>query len=455
MTKFKSILSRRKKTGGKGGSRDDRREAPAPGSPRTLDELHRLSRAVEELSFLNELAREIGASLNSREVMEKIIHRSLRAVKAEQAVITLLDQKSADPMRTYVRMMVTSIERKQYHFEQNLLGWMQINKKPLVVENPRNDERFKGVKWEQGIESLLCVPLMVKADLTGVLTVYNKRHREKFTEEDQRLLSIIAAQSAQVIENARLYEEEKALFRMQEEVKLAAKIQLDLLPKESPEVPGYEIAGKSIPAQMIGGDYFDYIRIDDSRLGVCLGDVSGKGLPASLLMANLQATLRGQTIVCTSPQECLQRSNKLLYHSTDPEKFATLFCGLLDTRKNVLSFSNAGHEPPFHVSSSKPTSRLKTGGLVLGIMEEFRFEEETVEMNPGDIIAIYSDGVIDAVNSIDEAFGEERLLQIVTGHRQVSAGTLVDKIVEAVQTHSADAPQLDDITIVVLKRLGE
>ena len=446
MDRFKNILRKKKAD-----------SEPGDGIRSTgtsQEELHRLARAVEELSFLNELAREIGASHNSRDVMEKIIRRSLRAVHAEQAVITMLDQQSIDPMKTYVRMMVTSVERKQYHFEQNLLGWMQINKKPLIVDDPKTDKRFQGVRWEEGIQSLICAPLMVKADLIGVLTVYNKREGKKFTDEDQRLLSIIAAQSAQVIENARLYEEEKALFRMQEEVKLAAKIQLDLLPKEAPLVDGYEIGGRSIPAQLVGGDYYDYIRAHNDKMGICLGDVSGKGLPASILMANLQATLRGQTISCDSPQTCLTNSNRLLYHCTDPEKFATLFCGVLDTRNHLLKFSNAGHEPPFLMSGDKPVQRLKTGGLVLGIMEEFQFEEGAVQLEPGDILTVYSDGVVDAVNIYDEAFGEERLLEIVSTNRHKQVGAIIDSIVEQVQTHAGEAPQIDDITIVIVKRLA-
>lgn len=446
MDRFKNILRKKKAD-----------SEPGDGIRSTgtsQEELHRLARAVEELSFLNELAREIGASHNSRDVMEKIIRRSLRAVHAEQAVITMLDQQSIDPMKTYVRMMVTSVERKQYHFEQNLLGWMQINKKPLIVDDPKTDKRFQGVRWEEGIQSLICAPLMVKADLIGVLTVYNKREGKKFTDEDQRLLSIIAAQSAQVIENARLYEEEKALFRMQEEVKLAAKIQLDLLPKEAPLVDGYEIGGRSIPAQLVGGDYYDYIRAHNDKMGICLGDVSGKGLPASILMANLQATLRGQTISCDSPQTCLTNSNRLLYHCTDPEKFATLFCGVLDTRNHLLKFSNAGHEPPFLMSGDKPVQRLKTGGLVLGIMEEFQFEEGAVQLEPGDILTVYSDGVVDAVNIYDEAFGEERLLEIVSANRHKQVGAIIDSIVEQVQTHAGEAPQIDDITIVIVKRLA-
>lgn len=246
------------------------------------DENQRLKRAVEELSILNELSRTISASLNSTEIMNAIVRRSLKAVHAEQGVITLVDNAQADsPMQTLIRAVVSTSQHEQFHANQALLGWMHLNKKPIIVNHPKSDERFQGVPWDPSIRNFVCVPLMVKAALRGVLIVYNKTEAEGFVDDDQRLLAIIAAQSAQVIENARLYEQEKAFLRIQEEVRLAGRIQTDLLPKTNPSIPGYDVAGKSIPAQAVGGDYFDFIRIDERRIVICLGDVSGKGLPAS------------------------------------------------------------------------------------------------------------------------------------------------------------------------------
>jgi len=417
------------------------------------EENERLRRAVEELAVLNDLSRAIGASHSLQDIMQTIIHRSLRAIHAEQGVITLVDRQANEPMKTLVRTMVSSSKHPQYHFHQSLLGWMHLNKKPLLIADPHADDRFRGVQWDESVRSLLCVPMMVKSALMGVLTVYNKREGTVFTEEDQRLLAIIAAQSAQVVENARLYEEEQALQHMQEEVRLAAKIQLDLLPQAPPAVPGYDIAGKSIPAQLVGGDYFDFIPIDGSRIAVCLGDVSGKGLPASLLMANVQATLRGQTLLSESAKICLQRSNKLLYQSTSPEKFVTLFYGILDSARHSLCFSNAGHDNPFHFKAAPDPGRLSTGGVVLSIMEDFPYEEETILVGPGDMIVVYSDGVTEAVNPHQELFGEARLAETIRAHRDAPASAMVDHIVAAVKAHAGTAPQMDDITLVVLRRL--
>jgi sigma-B regulation protein RsbU (phosphoserine phosphatase) len=330
---------------------------------------------------------------------------------------------------------------------------MHLNKKPLAITDPQHDERFKGIEWEESIRSLLCVPMMTKSTLVGVLTAYNKREGTVFTEEDQRLLAIIAAQSAQIVENARLYEEEQALHRMKEEVRLAATIQLDLLPKIPPVVPGYDIEGRSIPAQIVGGDYFDFIPIDGTRLAVCLADVSGKGLPASLLMANVQATLRGQTLSSPSASLCVARSNKLLHLSTSTEKFVTLFYGQLDPQKHTLTYCNAGQDNPFHYSSGKEVARLRTGGIVLSIMEEFPFQEETLQLAPGDCIVMYSDGITEAFNPDLTQFGEARLAEVISSCLSSSASDIIDAIIMAVRAHAGSAPQADDMTIVVIKRL--
>jgi phosphoserine phosphatase RsbU/P len=415
------------------------------------DEVRRLRRAVDELSILNDLARSIGASVNAEEIMQIIIRRSLRAVNAEQGVITLVEEEQKT-MKTLIRTMVSSADAPVFHLHQALLGWMHLNKKPLVIDDPKNDTRFRGIQFDASIRSVLCVPLIVKSELRGVLTVYNKKEQAAFTPDDQRLLAIISAQSAQVIENARLIQEEKAYIKMQQEVGFAAKIQLDLLPRETKAPPGYEIAARTLPAQSVGGDYYDFIPTSDGRLAICLGDVTGKGLPASLLMANLQATLRGQTLVSQRPAECLQRSNKLLFQSTSPEKFATLFYGVIDPVHHTLSFSNAGQDWPYHIAADASIQRLKAGGVMLGMFEDFIFEDDTVSLKTGDLLVIHSDGVTEAMDLQGEHFGEPRLQELILRHRQLSAEAMIDVIIADVRKHAGANPQSDDITIMVIKR---
>ncbi len=419
------------------------------------EENKQLKRAVEELSILNELSRAIGASVDSEDIIRKIVDRSMRAVQAEQTVVTLVDRNANQPMKTLVRAMTSSAEHPHYHVNENLLGWMHLYKKPLLTNDPTTDERFRGLKWDQTIRSILCAPLMVKSELIGVITSYNKKGQGGFNDDDQRLLAIIAGQSAQIIENARLYEEEKALAGMKEQVRLAAQIQQDLLPKSPPRLEGYDIAACSIAAQVVGGDYYDFVRVRNGRWVVCLGDVSGKGLPASLLMANLQATLRGQTALEQPVRETIARSNRLIHLSTDPEKFATLFYAVLDAENGALAFCNAGHEYPmlFKKGNAAP-SRLVTGGMALGVLEEFPYEEDAARMDAGDTLIIYSDGIPDAVNEFDQPFGEERLQKVVTEHAGERAADLMTRVIEAVKAHERGSPRIDDLTLIVVKRVA-
>ncbi len=418
------------------------------------EENQRLRKAVEELSILNDLARVISSTMTQDAVIEAVVKRAVRATGGQQGMITMVDEQSPTEMKTLIRAQNSTSNLQTFHLNQNILGWMMINKKPLLANDLHNDPRFSGVQVEGSFHSLLCVPLLVKNKMIAILAVFNKKNGVAFTEDDKRLLSIIAAQSAQILENARLYEQERSLLRMQEEIHFAAKILSELLPKEFPRIPGYDIAGKSIPAQAIGGDYFDFIPVDKTRIAVTLGDVTGKGLPAAMLMSNVQATLRGQTLVSNSPKECIMRSNRLLFMSTSAEKFVTLFYGILDTQEHTFWFSNAGHDNPYVLSSKGDIRRLKTGGTVLSVMEEFPYEEEKVEIPKDDVVVIYSDGITEAMNDSDELYGEERLVEVLQKVKGQSAIEIIDAVIAGARAHAGKHPQSDDMTIVVVKRTG-
>ena len=422
-----------------------------------LDSLERenrqLHRAVEELSILNELSIAISSSRGSDEVIRTIIRRSIKAISAEQGVITLVGEDASDPTRTLVRTMASSGDREAYSPDQNLLGWMYINRKPLVVNDPKNDERFQGVSWTDSVRSLVSVPMQVHSRLIGILTLYNKKHGAEFSTEDQRLLSILGGQSAQVIETARLYEEEKKLITVQQELNLANEIQTNLLPLKAPEIKGYDLAGVSIPAQSVGGDYFDYIKIDDYHWGLCVGDVSGKGMPAALMMANAQATVRGQSTFGLSVHETVERSNKLLSDSIRRGSFLTLFYGVLDVVSGVYTYSNAGHNRPYVCRADGTLETLTLGGLVVGFIGTQTYGEESFTFGPGDTLFIFSDGVTEAMNEAHDQFEEERLEAILKGMGDATAQQYIDRVHSAVKKHADGAPQNDDITMLVVKRV--
>ena len=245
---------------------------------------------------------------------------------------------------------------------------------------------------------------------------------------------------------------EEARITSLEEARTARNIQVNLLPKSNPEIDGYDIAGMSIPALNVGGDYYDFIRLDDHQLAIGLGDVSGKGLAASLVMSNLQATIRGQTFFDANANSCLEKANKLLFHSTDARTFASLFYGILDTQKNTLCYANAGHDIPLIFSAGRKPNQLKTRGIALGLKENVSYMEEERAIHPNELVLIYSDGITEAMNERQEEFGDEKLQEIVQHNSGDSARELIDKIIAAANLHFGNASQNDDMTIIIIKR---
>lgn len=419
-----------------------------------IEENQRLRTAVEELSALNEIATAITSTQTLEQIVDLIVRKCVKHIKVEQGAVMLLDEKDQDkPFHTMIRKQDSLSNILPYRMDAQLTGWMLKNRNPLIVNDLTTDSRFKFmVDKNFPISSLLSVPMMVKGKMIGLLTVFNKKSEAGFTTGDQRLLGIIAAQSAHVIENARLYHEEQSLIRLQEEMRLAYEIQVDLLPKEQPVLPGYQIAGKSIPSKEVGGDYFDFIPSGDNRLAFCLGDISGKGIPAALLMANLQATLRGQTLLGNNSKSCVSFANEMLYQNSAPNKFATLFYGIIDSSKNELSYCNGGHNNPFFFSHDNKLTPLDKGGLIVGIMPSVIYEEDTIPFNSGDLLVIFSDGITEAMNNTEEEFGEQRLIDVILQNKNEPAKDLIEIIIKKVQEFSGIQSQMDDITLVIIKR---
>lgn len=411
----------------------------------------RLKNAVEELSILNEISVAISSTMKVEEINKLIISKCIASVGVEQGAVTLIKEDEAEPLKTLVRVMDKKFDNIPYRLGMSLTGWMLKNQKPLLINDIATDARFSGISLETGeIKSILSVPLRVKNKVIGLISLFNKKS-EGFTPEDQRLLSIIAIQSAQTIENARLYEEERKLVALEEDQKAARRIQQSLLPKENPIIEGIEIFGQTIPAKQVGGDYYDFIQIDDSHLGIAIADVVGKGTPAALLMSNLHATLRGQALLIQSVKDTVTQVNFTLSKFMDMGKFITLFYGILDKKNKTFTYTNAGHNYPLLLSKDGHVRKLEKGGIVLGTLDSYTYEEETVQLSPGDLFLLYTDGITEATNEKEEMFEEERLLKLLKDNREISAQELSQKIVDEVQSFQGSFPQSDDITLVLLK----
>ena len=246
--------------------------------------------------------------------------------------------------------------------------------------------------------------------------------------------------------------------RLKQELETARAIQVRLLPSAEPVVTGFELVGASIPSREIGGDYFDFLAQGDDLIGIAIGDVSGKGMPAALLMSNLQASLHGQVLHPGSVSGVVERVNDLMVKSTDPHMFATFFYGLLDARNASFTCTNAGHNPPILLRADGRIEELTTGGLLLGMLAGQVYQQETVELAPGEIIVLYTDGITEAVgpasqeDDYEAMFGVEALFKVLRRNRHLPAAGIKDAILDAVSSHTSGVAQSDDITLVVIRR---
>jgi sigma-B regulation protein RsbU (phosphoserine phosphatase) len=417
--------------------------------------LDRLSTEINRFGQLIEAAKTVNSSLDLDKLLFIIMDTALAVVNGERGTLYIVDELKQELWSKVLKD--AELVEIRLPMGKGIAGYVAATGAVVNIPDAYNDPRFNpeiDKRTGYRTKSILCCPMRNKeGKIIGVLQLLNER-AGIFTREDENFITALSVHASVAIENARLYEQEKVFVRMQEEVRLAAKIQLDLLPKRAPQIAGYNIGGKTLPALAVGGDYFDFIGMNDARHAVCIGDVSGKGLPASLLMANVQATVRGQALHAVSPRDCISRSNRLLFQSTDSEKFVTLVYGILDAKSHRFSFSNAGHENPFYFSGGTEPLRLKTGGTLLGIFDDIPFDEDSFAFDPGGVLVMFSDGVTEAMNGHGDQFGEQRLEELLQKHRHDSAQEIIDNVLSAVSSHVGSNPQTDDITLVVIKRLS-
>jgi len=307
----------------------------------------------------------------------------------------------------------------------------------------------------QGVRSVLAVPLGVGENVFGIIYADSPIAEGRFTEDHLKVLTTLASVAAIRVENARLTEEQFERERLERELQVASEIQQRFQPTSAPQVTGYELQGISFPCYEIGGDYYDFIQRSNGNLVVALGDVSGKGTAAALLMSSLHAAVHAQFDTHKSLAETIASINRYLVESIPANRFVTLFYADLDPKTGALAFLNAGHNPPLIVHAGGTMEQLAAGGLPLGIMADADFREGNTKLLPGDVLVIYSDGVTEAVSPTGEEFGPTRLYEAVARNMDGSAAGIRDRIESALTKFSQGTPAADDITLVIVKRLAE
>jgi len=406
-----------------------------------LQEANRkLDRKIQQLGTLFEIGRELNSTLNSEKILNILAYAVMGEMMIQHCLIFLKDEGKMQLKLIKGSRDSREVAERIAAFEELSAYLCRITEPQRVSTPPLKD---------LGIAVL--VPMRIQEETKGIIAIGDRATGEDYKHNELEFLSTLGNQAMISLENARLFEEALEKQRMEEELAIAREIQKGLLPKAPPEIKGYDIEGVNLPSEQVGGDYYDFIKIDDTHYGIAIADVAGKGTPAALLMANLQASLRALASEYLSPKEVVFKINNLIFRNTDIATFITFFYGILDTKKRTFTYTNAGHNPPYLLHRDGSLRTLTEGGLILGMMENVIYGEQRIQLAPGDLIVMFTDGVTEVINQREEEFGEERLVRIIRENRSAEAKQLINKINDALRRFTGGVHQNDDITLVVMR----
>src|SRR5271169_3130367 len=397
---------------------------------------------VWELQSLYDVGLSIAGTLDFESLAEDILYKSISLLNARTGTLIVCDRASDGPVT--VR-----------HLGEPLLDGESARLLPSTSLRCNTIAERVGLLENAPAEKLLAVPILADGRWLGVLIVADKENRDgsidDFTEADERVASLFANQAAIALENARLHREAVEKEKMEREIELAASIQKTILPETLPEVPGLLVAGGNRPTKQVGGDYFDVYPLADSRTALCVADVSGKGVPAALLVSTVHACLHLLVPDGASDLPALvARVNRHLVGFSSTRKFATLFIAVYDPAKGTLTYVNAGHNPGLWISPEGVTL-LPSGGVPVGMMPGVTHTQSVIHVATGDTLLLYSDGITEALNGADEEFGMERLTALAVEGRAQSPAELSRRIFGAVSDFTTGVAQYDDQTVLIAR----
>ncbi len=417
---------------------------------------NQVAKQSDLLALISKVGVALLASVTLNETLEQIVSLVFEAVPADRCMVMMREDKNPDLKVAVARLRDRVGEIGEIRISRSVIDEVVVNGKSVLTSDAQTDPRFMGgTVMLQGVRSVLAVPLGVGQNVFGIIYADSPLAEGRFTEDHLKVLTTLASVAAIRVENARLMEERIERERLEREQQVASEIQHRFLPAAAPQIAGYELQGISFPCYEIGGDYYDFIERADGKLVVALGDVSGKGTAAALLMSSLHAAVHAQAETHDSLSKTIGAVNRYLVESIPPNRFVTLFYAELDPQKGTLAFLNAGHNPPLIVHAGGTMEQLAAGGLPLGIMANADFREGRTRLHAGDVLVIYSDGVTEAFNPKGEEFGPTRLYEVVARNMDSSAAGIRDRIEAELTKFCQGTPAADDITLVIVKRQAE
>ena len=405
------------------------------------------------LALISKVGITLLASATLTETLEQIVALVFEAVPADRCVIMMRDEGSEELRVAVARLRDRVGEVGEIRVSRNVLDEVVIRGKSVLTSDAQHDPRFaSGTMVLQGVRAVLAVPLGVADKVFGIIYADSPIAEGRFTEDHLKVLTTLASVAAIRVENARLVEARLERERLERELALASEIQQRFQPTAPPQIAGYELQGISFPCYEIGGDYYDFIEREDGRLVIALGDVSGKGTAAALLMSSLHAAIHAQSASHDSLSATISAVNRYLADNIPANRFVTLFYAELEPDSGSLSFLNAGHNPPLIVHAAGTVEQLASGGLPLGIKRDAEYREGRTQLQLGDVLVVYSDGVTEAVSPSGEEFGPTRLYEVVSRNVEASAAGIRDRIESSLTKFSQGTSAADDITLVIVKR---
>ena len=414
-----------------------------------LERLNRqLDKKVQELRTLFEIGKELNGTLEKERIVNLLIYAVMGELVVSRCYVYLIENES---LRLFAcrGLKVDDLSRQALSDDAFLAALSTIDRL-LDIEQENLAPALEPLREQQ---LKLVIPMQIQEEKRGLLVVGDKITSQPFQSDEIEFLSTLCNLAIISVENASLFEEALEKERIEEELNIAREIQQRLLPNECPSTEAIEISGLNIPTSQVGGDYFDCIPIDDDHLAIAIADVSGKGIPASLLMSSLHAGLRNLITPGGDIRAMVGRLNNFIQANTNFDKFITFFYCEFNLVDSTLSYVNAGHNFPYLFRADGSVKRLETGGLLLGMMPNMPYDAETVPMAKGDVLLLFTDGVTEAKSAEDEDFEEERLEDVVRPALQLPMKALLGLVVDAVRTHSAGMPQSDDITMMAVRWL--
>ncbi len=427
------------------------KELPLPGLTTT-----------DKLRMLLDITRKISQSLDLQEVLNLVMDTldSLLPYDAAGIFVVKCDETKvgegeepcvfrAEAVRGY---NIDELSNLHLKIGEGLLGQVALTAKPVNSPDVRHEPKYINARAQTRSE--MVAPIISNSEVIGVFDLESDE-LNAYSEDDLQVLMLLAAQVAIIIEKVMLHEQLIEKKRLEGQLEVARQVQLELLPAKDPQLAGFDISAYNFPTEEVSGDYYDWVKIFDDQIGLVIADVSGKGVPAALLMAFLRASLRAATHIGYSPNVSMAKVNYLLWESIERNQFVTAFYGILDATNRTISYTNAGHNPPLQVSADGKHQFIERGSLPLGMFKDTRYHEYYQTIEPGEMIVLYTDGVTEALNPKGEEYGRDRLARAVKANLDLNARDLIAAVHKEVNDWTDGQGANDDVTFFVIKALPE